>query len=115
MKRGLQCHIVTGELNFSGTLASGVLKVLLENKFSKIHMGEGDVVNGFICVELHSLGYKVPCPITQSYKSCSWEISKSKSKAGIQVLQLGPVHSVQIQSINHEWVQGIAVPTTGDP
>lgn len=65
MKKGPQCHIVTGELNFSGTHTGGVLKIPLEKKNPKICMGEGDVVKGSICVVLHFLGCKIPCPLAQ--------------------------------------------------
>lgn len=35
MKKGPQCHIVTGELNFSGTHMGGVLKIPLEKKIPR--------------------------------------------------------------------------------
>lgn len=49
----------------------------------------------FIGVELHFLGCKAPCSLIQSWKSGSWDSSKTRSRASVQsvpsIVELGMV------------------------
>lgn len=38
----------------------------------------------FICVELHFLGCKVPFPLNQSWKRCSWGLSRARNRVRVQ-------------------------------
>lgn len=118
---------VNGESSFSIACGSGVLVAPLIWAIFKA-TGEWDVAKACICVKLYSPDCRVPCPLINPWERCSWGFSRAKSKASVQsvssILELSPIHSVQIQSINRlcgptwPWAtlaQGSAVPATGEP